>query len=66
MRKIAIDPKIVDNSKSNQCEPVRLCNEALLNMEKEESYRTGYSDGYGDAMEYMEKLIHEFRTGVRS
>ena len=48
MRKIAIDPKIVDNSKSNQCEPVRLCNEALLNMDETP---VDYLDHSGDKEE---------------
>lgn len=62
MMRVEIDSRIINKEKESLCEPIKLCNEALLSIEKEKAYR----EGYYAAMEHMEKLLHELRTGVRS
>ena len=57
-----IDKRLVDmEPKTTEDKLKAACTEAYISMARQE----GYKEGYNAAMEHIEKILHDFRTGTR-
>lgn len=61
MLTVTIDPKLMKTGTEKEENLKTAINEAYISMARQEAFK----EGYNAAMEHMEKILHDFRCGVR-